>query len=96
MRWLLPCQLFQDILVSLQNVVEKSQISDTLVEQSVVKINDEGTAIDSISEFASVITEKVQNMSGQIETVEAALKSVQEIAQANTDSAEKLSETLKG
>ena len=86
----------EGVLGSLQDVVEKSATSDTLVEQSVEQINDEGTAIDSITEFANVIQEKVQNMSGQIETVEAALKTVQEIAQANTDSAEKLSETLKG
>ena len=86
----------EEVLVSLQNVVEKSNTSDTLVEQSVEKINDEGNAIDSISEFASVIKDRVQNMNGQIETVETALKSVQEIAQANTESAEKLTETLKG
>ena len=84
----------EDILNSLRDVVEKSATSNTLVEQSVEKINDEGNAIDSISEFASVIKDKVQNMSGQIGTVEEALKSVQEIAQANTESAEKLSETL--
>ncbi len=86
----------EEVLFSLQNVVEKSQTSDTLVSQSVEQINDEGNAIDSIKEFVSVIQEKVQNMSGQLETVEAALKTVQEIARANTDSAEKLSETLKG
>ena len=86
----------EDVLSSLQNVVEKSETSDTLVEQSVEKINDEGNAILSISEFASVIKERVQNMSSQIQTVETALKSVQEIAHANTESAEKLTETLKG
>ena len=86
----------EDVLASLQSIVEKSATSDRLVEQSVEKINDEGNAIDSISEFTSVITQRVQNMHSQIATVEEVLKSVQEIAQANTESAEKLSETLKG
>ena len=86
----------EDVLNSLRNVVDKSSTSDTLVEESVAKIQDEGIAIESISEFAAVIKERVQNMSSQIATVETALSSVQEIAKANTESAEKLTETLKG
>lgn len=86
----------EDVLNSLRNVVDKSSTSDTLVEESVAKIQDEGIAIESISEFAAVIKERVQNMSSQIATVETALSSVQEIAKSNTESAEKLTETLKG
>lgn len=86
----------EEILTSLQNVVEKSTTSDALVEQSVEKINDEGTAIESISDFASEIKERIQNMSAQIQTVENVISSVQNIAQANTESTEKLSKTLQG
>lgn len=86
----------EDVLMSLQNVVEKSETSDTLVQQSVEKINDEDNAIESISAFTTEIKDRVQNMSEQIKIVDSALESVQNIARANTDSAEKLTKTLHG
>lgn len=86
----------EEVLMSLQNVVEKSETSDTLVQQSVEKINDEDNAIESISAFTTEIKDRVQNMSEQIKIVDSALESVQNIARANTDSAEKLTKTLHG
>ena len=86
----------EEVLLSLQTVVQKSETSDALVEQSVEKINDEGNAIESISAFTSEITERVQNMSAQIQTVETALDSVTNIAKANSESVEKLTKTLQG
>ena len=86
----------EEVLMSLQNVVEKSATSDALVQQSVEKINDEDNAIESISAFTTEIKDRVQNMSEQIKTVDTALELVQNIARANTDSAEKLTKTLHG
>ena len=84
-----------DVLVSVNNIVQTSETSNMLVSQSVEKINHEDEAFHSISEFVSEIKDRVQNMETQINTVEEALISVQKIAKENSDSVEKLTETLQ-
>ncbi len=84
-----------DVLVSVNNIVQNSETSNMLVSQSVEKINHEDEAFHSISDFVSEIKDRVQNMETQINTVEEALLSVQKIAKENSDSVEKLTETLQ-
>ena len=84
-----------DVLVSVNNIVQTSETSNMLVSQSVEKINNEDEAFHSISDFVSEIKDRVQNMETQINTVEDALLSVQKIAKENSDSVEKLTETLQ-
>ena len=84
-----------DVLVSVNNIVQTSETSNMLVSQSVEKINNEDEAFHSISDFVSEIKDRVQNMETQINTVEEALLSVQKIAKENSDSVEKLTETLQ-
>ena len=84
-----------DVLVSVNNIVQTSETSNMLVSQSVEKINHEDEAFHSISDFVSEMKDRVQNMEIQINTVEEALLSVQKIAKENSDSVEKLTETLQ-
>ena len=84
-----------DVLVSVNNIVQTSETSNMLVSQSVEKINSEDQAFHSISDFVNEIKERVQNMEAQINTVDEALVSVQKIAKENSDSVEKLTETLQ-
>lgn len=83
-----------DVLKSLQKVVDTSHTSDSLVQKSVEDINEQNDAIALISNFADELQKRVQNLDEKILTAENALKSVETIAHENTQSVEQLNQTL--
>ena len=83
-----------EVLKALQSVVNTSHTSDTLVEESVNEINEQDNAIATISDFTEEMQGRVQNLKEKLSTEEEALESVKTIAIQNTESVEKLNETL--
>ena len=84
-----------EVLKALQSVVDTSHTSDSLVQESVNEINEQDNAIATISDFTEEMQTREQNMQKKLVTAEEALDSVKTIAIQNTESVEKLNETLK-
>ena len=83
------------VLKSLQEVVDTSRTSDTLVGKSVQEINEQNQAISTILEFSNELQGRVQNLEEKLSTAQTALNSVKTIAEENNQSVEQLNQTLK-
>lgn len=83
------------VLETLTNIVNDSHTSNELVEKSVAEINNQGTEITMITEFAENLESKVYSLNEKIVNAEQALVLVKDIAEQNSTSVQKLTETIK-
>lgn len=84
-----------EVLESLKTVMLNSKTSNELVDKSVSEINEQDSEIEMITKFAENLELKVSNLNEKISNAENALELVADIANQNSESVKKLTETIK-
>ena len=84
----------QDVIKSLQIIVEESHINKDLTENVVNEISEQNKALTHISTFANTVEERVSSLDGLLTNIKIAIANIKKEATKNTEVSKKISESL--